>query len=87
MHIPHPIPKSEVITAVAAGGTFGLLLTKSGAVYTCGYGALGLGKDKDQILMPEKIPSLSGIRRIVASTDYAAAINGKEAESFAEVIC
>ncbi|KAF9278010.1 Williams-Beuren syndrome chromosome region 16 protein [Mortierella alpina] len=77
MHIPHPIPKSEVITAVAAGGTFGLLLTESGAVYTCGYGALGLGKDKDQILMPEKIPSLSGIRRIVASTDYAAAINDK----------
>ncbi|KAI8595831.1 regulator of chromosome condensation 1/beta-lactamase-inhibitor protein II [Dissophora ornata] len=77
MHIPHPIPKSETIAAVAAGGTFGLLLTTSGNVYTCGYGALGLGPDKTQILMPEQITALSGIRKIVASTDYAAAIDDK----------
>lgn len=61
---------------MAAGGTFGLLLTESGKVYTCGYGALGLGPEKTQILMPEQITTLSGIRKIVASTDYAAAING-----------
>ncbi|KAF9577325.1 hypothetical protein BGW38_007524, partial [Lunasporangiospora selenospora] len=77
MHIPHPIPDNEVIASVAAGGTFGLLLSQNGNVYTCGYGALGLGPDKTQILMPEQIESLSGIRKIVASTDYAAAINGK----------
>lgn len=61
---------------MAAGGTFGLLLTESGKVYTCGYGALGLGPEKTQILLPEQITALSGIRKIVASTDYAAAING-----------
>ncbi|KAG0049101.1 Williams-Beuren syndrome chromosome region 16 protein [Gryganskiella cystojenkinii] len=77
IHIPHPIPESEVIQQVAAGGTFGLLLTESGKVYTCGYGALGLGKEKTQILMPEQISSLSNIIKIVASTDYAAAINDK----------
>ncbi|KAF9393232.1 Williams-Beuren syndrome chromosome region 16 protein [Podila verticillata] len=77
MHIPHPIPESEVVSSVAAGGTFGLLLTESGKVYTCGYGALGLGPEKTHILMPEQITALSGIRKIVASTDYAAAINDK----------
>ncbi|KAI7826905.1 regulator of chromosome condensation 1/beta-lactamase-inhibitor protein II [Gamsiella multidivaricata] len=77
IHIPHPIPKTEVIASVAAGGTFGLLLTESGKVYTCGYGALGLGHDKIQILMPEQITALSGVRKIVASTDYAAAIDDK----------
>jgi alpha-tubulin suppressor-like RCC1 family protein len=77
MHIPHPIPETEVIASVAAGGTFSLLLTQSGKVYTCGYGALGLGRDKTQVLMPEQITGLSGIRKIVASTDYAAAIDGK----------
>jgi len=76
MHIPHPIPSSETIASVAAGGTFGLLLTQSGKVYTCGYGALGLGRDKNQILMPEQIVGLEGVRKIVASTDYAAAITG-----------
>ncbi|KAG0004897.1 Williams-Beuren syndrome chromosome region 16 protein [Entomortierella chlamydospora] len=75
MHIPHPIPETETIASVAAGGTFGLLLTKTGKVYTCGYGALGLGQDKTQILMPEQITSLSRIREIFASTDYAAAID------------
>ncbi|KAK3836222.1 MAG: regulator of chromosome condensation 1/beta-lactamase-inhibitor protein II [Linnemannia gamsii] len=77
MHIPHPIPASETIASVAAGGTFGLLLTESGKVYTCGYGALGLGRDKNQVLMPEQIPGLLNVRKIVASTDYAAAITDK----------
>ncbi|KAG0305741.1 Williams-Beuren syndrome chromosome region 16 protein [Linnemannia gamsii] len=77
MHIPHPIPETETIASVAAGGTFGLLLTQSGKVYTCGYGALGLGRNKNQILMPEQITGLSGVRKIVASTDYAAAITDK----------
>ncbi|KAG0223376.1 Williams-Beuren syndrome chromosome region 16 protein [Actinomortierella wolfii] len=74
MHVPHPIPPSEKITNVAAGGTFALLLTDAGEVYTCGYGALGLGADTTHILMPQKIPGLSNIKKIVASTDYAAAI-------------
>ncbi|KAK3816482.1 MAG: regulator of chromosome condensation 1/beta-lactamase-inhibitor protein II [Benniella sp.] len=77
MLIPHPISETETIASVAAGGTFGLLLTESGKVYTCGYGALGLGRDKIQVLMPEQITSLSGIRKIVASTDQAAAIDDK----------
>ncbi|KAF9112496.1 hypothetical protein BGX27_003287 [Mortierella sp. AM989] len=77
MHIPHPIPETETIVSVAAGGTFGLLLTNVGKVYTCGYGALGLGQDKTQILMPEQISLLSSIRKIYASTDYAAAIDGR----------
>ncbi|KAG0007019.1 Williams-Beuren syndrome chromosome region 16 protein [Modicella reniformis] len=75
MHIPHPIPETEIISSVAAGGTFGLLLTQSGKVYTCGYGALGLGRDRTHVLMPEQIPTLSKICKIVASTDYAAAID------------
>ena len=87
IHIPHPIPESEDIKQVAAGGTFGLLLTESGKVYTCGYGALGLGKDKTQILMPEQIASLSNIRKIVASTDYAAAIKGIDIISFCHSAC
>ncbi|KAF9975865.1 Williams-Beuren syndrome chromosome region 16 protein [Actinomortierella ambigua] len=76
MHVPHPIPASEKISGVAAGGTFALLLTDAGEVYTCGYGALGLGADTTHILMPQKIPGLSDIKKIVASTDYAAAITG-----------
>ncbi|KAF9438260.1 hypothetical protein BGZ76_008993 [Entomortierella beljakovae] len=77
MHIPHPIAESETIVSVAAGGTFGLLLSDAGKVYTCGYGALGLGREKTQILMPEQITSLSNIRQIFASTDYAAAIDDR----------
>ena len=96
MLIPHPISDTETIASVAAGGTFGLLLTESGKVYTCGYGALGLGRDKIQVLMPEQITSLSGIRKIVASTDQAAAIDGKHrlstcncsvAAVYAETVC
>ncbi|KAG0320949.1 Williams-Beuren syndrome chromosome region 16 protein [Dissophora globulifera] len=75
MHIPHPIPASETIASVAAGGTFALLLSESGKVYTCGFGALGLGPDKTQILMPEQITTLPRIRKIFASTDYAAALD------------
>ncbi|KAF9203792.1 hypothetical protein BGZ49_006036 [Haplosporangium sp. Z 27] len=78
MHIPHPIPEMETITSVAAGGTFGLLLTETGKVFTCGYGALGLGQDKHQVLMPMQISSLPKIRQIFASTDYAAAISDNE---------
>ncbi|KAF9166485.1 Williams-Beuren syndrome chromosome region 16 protein [Actinomortierella ambigua] len=74
MHVPHPIPQSEKIASVAAGGTFALLLTDAGEVYTCGYGALGLGPDSTHVLMPQKIPGLSNIKKVVASTDYAAAI-------------
>lgn len=85
MHIQHPIPESETIASVAAGGTFGLLLTQSGKVYTCGYGALGLGRNKNQILMPEQIKGLSGVRKIVASTDYAAAITGTFSFAFLAV--
>ncbi|KAK3816483.1 MAG: hypothetical protein J3Q66DRAFT_342594 [Benniella sp.] len=77
MHIPHPIPQRETIASVAAGGTFGLLLTESGKVYTCGTGALGLGREKTQVLMPEQITTLSGIRKIAASAHHAAAIDGE----------
>jgi alpha-tubulin suppressor-like RCC1 family protein len=77
MHVPHPIPETETIVSVAAGGTFALLLTASGKVYTCGAGVLGLGPEKTETLKPEQISSLSGITKIVASTFHAGAIDGR----------
>ncbi|KAI8364461.1 regulator of chromosome condensation 1/beta-lactamase-inhibitor protein II [Choanephora cucurbitarum] len=59
---------------VAAGGPFSVFLTKGGNVYTCGYGALGLGNNAIQTLEPKEIKELKEIKKIYASTDYAAAI-------------
>lgn len=59
---------------MAAGGPFSVLLTKDGNVYTCGYGALGLGKDKIQTLESTQVKGLSNVAKVFAATDYAAAI-------------
>ncbi|CDH51642.1 williams-beuren syndrome chromosomal region 16protein homolog [Lichtheimia corymbifera JMRC:FSU:9682] len=62
------------ITDIAAGGPFSVVLTDDGAVHTCGYGALGLGKDIIETLSLKRIPGLKDIKRVFATTDYAAAI-------------
>lgn len=61
---------------IASGGPFSVLLTKDGFVHTCGYGALGLGKDTLQSLELNRVEGLSNIAKIFATTDYAAAITG-----------
>ncbi|CAO3609475.1 unnamed protein product [Mucor fragilis] len=62
------------VVDMAAGGPFSVLLTKDGNVYTCGYGALGLGKDKIQTLESTQVKGLSNVAKVFAATDYAAAI-------------
>lgn len=62
---------------IAAGGPFSVILTNDGYVHTCGYGALGLGKDTIQTLELKQVNGLKNINRVFATTDYAAAISGK----------
>lgn len=71
---PLEIKAVEDVIDVAAGGPFSVLLTKDGNVHTCGYGALGLGKDIIQTLKCTQIEGLSNVAKIFAATDYAAAI-------------
>lgn len=52
-------------------------LSEDGKVHTCGYGALGLGKDMIETLKPTQVPGLSDITRVYATTDFAAAISCK----------
>ncbi|KAI8350155.1 regulator of chromosome condensation 1/beta-lactamase-inhibitor protein II [Blakeslea trispora] len=59
---------------IAAGGPFSVLLTRGKTVYTCGYGALGLGQDTLQTLEPKEVKGLEDIVKVYATTDYAAAI-------------
>lgn len=56
-----------------------MILTKGGHVFTCGYGALGLGKEVIQTLEASEVRELSDkqIIKVVATTDYAAAISSK----------
>ncbi|EPB88986.1 hypothetical protein HMPREF1544_04247 [Mucor circinelloides 1006PhL] len=62
------------VVDIAAGGPFSVLLTKDGNVYTCGYGALGLGKDTIQTLESTQVKGLLDVAKVYAATDYAAAI-------------
>ncbi|KAI7904447.1 regulator of chromosome condensation 1/beta-lactamase-inhibitor protein II [Cokeromyces recurvatus] len=66
--------KVKNVVDIAAGGPFSVLLTNDGTVHTCGYGALGLGKEKIQTLELTKIECLKDIKKVFATTDYAAAI-------------
>lgn len=47
-----------------------------GQVYSCGYGALGLGKDKIEALEPMRVQIDEKIVKIFAVQDMAAAISG-----------
>lgn len=65
---------------IAAGGPFSVILTRDGNVYTCGYGALGLGKETIQTLELSLVKELENkqIVKVFATTDYAAAITSKD---------
>lgn len=69
--------KIEDVKDIAAGGPFSVILTNEGNVYTCGYGALGLGKETIQTLELSQVKGLKNINRVFATTDYAAALSGK----------
>ncbi|KAI9318649.1 regulator of chromosome condensation 1/beta-lactamase-inhibitor protein II [Dichotomocladium elegans] len=70
---PIELEHSGVID-IAAGGPFSVVLTEDGSVHTCGYGALGLGEGVIETLKLQRIPGLSNVQRVFATTDYAAAI-------------
>ncbi|RCH87809.1 Williams-Beuren syndrome chromosome region 16 protein [Rhizopus azygosporus] len=59
---------------VAAGGPFSIVLTEDGHVYSCGYGALGLGPEMIESLELKEIKGLEKVVKVYASTDYAAAL-------------
>ncbi|KAJ2224877.1 hypothetical protein IWW45_007998 [Coemansia sp. RSA 485] len=66
----------QSVTAIAAGGTLSLTIAgKEGHVYTCGYGALGLGPEITSVLEPRRIQSLRAVSRIWASTDRCLALD------------
>ncbi|KAJ2489876.1 hypothetical protein IWW37_003644 [Coemansia sp. RSA 2050] len=65
------------ITGIAAGGCHALVLTDEGRVYSCGYGALGLGPTTIATLQPTLIEGLHDIQAIFASTDRCLAIDSR----------
>ncbi|KAJ2695583.1 hypothetical protein H4218_005174 [Coemansia sp. IMI 209128] len=65
------------ITGIAAGGCHALVLTDEGRVYSCGYGALGLGPTAIATLQPTIIEGLRDIQAIFASTDRCLAIDNR----------
>lgn len=75
---PLEIKVNDVVD-IAAGGPFSVILTKDGNVYTCGYGALGLGKDMIHTLEHSLVKELENkdIIKVFATTDYAAAITSR----------
>ncbi|KAI7851685.1 regulator of chromosome condensation 1/beta-lactamase-inhibitor protein II [Circinella umbellata] len=62
------------IIDIAAGGPFSVVLAEDGSVHTCGYGALGLGKDTIETLSLQRIRNLPRIKKVFAATDYAGAV-------------
>ncbi|GAA5968733.1 hypothetical protein JCM11641_000713 [Rhodosporidiobolus odoratus] len=70
------LPSPRRIADFRCGGSFSFLLDDRGSVYSCGYGALGLGKDTLQSLKPRRIDKLEGegVSRISAGWGYAAAV-------------
>ncbi|KAI8147966.1 regulator of chromosome condensation 1/beta-lactamase-inhibitor protein II [Fennellomyces sp. T-0311] len=62
------------IVDIAAGGPFSVVLAEDGTVHTCGYGALGLGRDTIETLTLQRIPGLPEIEKVFATTDFAAAV-------------
>ncbi|KAG1504675.1 hypothetical protein G6F52_012162 [Rhizopus delemar] len=71
---PVEIETDKDMIDVAAGGPFSVFLDHLGQVYTCGYGALGLGPEMIESLKLEKVKGLEQVSKIYASTDYAAAL-------------
>jgi alpha-tubulin suppressor-like RCC1 family protein len=65
------------VVSMGAGGTFALVLTASGQVFSCGYGVIGLGKNLLETLTPLPIPALKNIQRVWCSTDYAVVLDQK----------
>lgn len=66
------------IAGVAAGGCHSLVLADNGQVYVCGYGALGLGPERTETMVPVRIPELSDIVAIYASDDRCLAIDQQQ---------
>ncbi|KAI9490967.1 regulator of chromosome condensation 1/beta-lactamase-inhibitor protein II [Zychaea mexicana] len=62
------------IVDIAAGGPFSVVLAEDGSVHTCGYGALGLGRDTIETLSLQRIRDLPQIQKVFATTDFAAAV-------------
>ena len=63
----------QKIVFVAADNRISVFINKKGQVFTCGYddyGALGHGKDKRRVKIPEKIEALQGIKIVYASVSY-----------------
>ncbi|KAI8379195.1 regulator of chromosome condensation 1/beta-lactamase-inhibitor protein II [Radiomyces spectabilis] len=71
---PVRVDASHVVD-IAAGGPFSVVLTDDGRVHTCGFGALGLGPERLESLVLAEVAGLSNIRRVYATTDYAAALS------------
>ncbi|KAF7723284.1 hypothetical protein EC973_002130 [Apophysomyces ossiformis] len=76
--------KTKGILDIAAGGPFSVVLTEDGDVYTCGYGALGLGPSNIETLNLKRVEALRNVSRIFATTDYAAAITAFRQRSHSE---
>ncbi|CAG8456262.1 3231_t:CDS:2 [Acaulospora colombiana] len=72
---PRRVLVEHKIVDVGAGGSFGAYVTDAGEVYTCGYGALGLGDRTIDSLRPTRIPDLNNIQKIYCAADYTAAIS------------
>ncbi|KAJ2744228.1 hypothetical protein GGI20_003127 [Coemansia sp. BCRC 34301] len=65
------------IAGIAAGGCHALVLTDDGRVYSCGYGALGLGPATVATLQPTQIDGLGDIQAIYSSTDRSLAVDSQ----------
>ncbi|KAJ2588227.1 hypothetical protein IWW49_003093 [Coemansia sp. RSA 1797] len=69
------VPFDIRVKGIAAGGCHSLLLTESGQVFVCGYGALGLGPEHISTLLPMPIKGFGNIEAIFASTDRCLAVD------------
>ncbi|KAJ2809429.1 hypothetical protein H4S07_003213 [Coemansia furcata] len=74
IHVPFDF---GTIKDIAAGGCHALVLTDDGRVYSCGYGALGLGPGTIATLQSTHIEGLRDIVAIFASTDRCLAIDSQ----------
>ncbi|CAG8558725.1 7867_t:CDS:2 [Acaulospora morrowiae] len=72
---PTKVSVEHKVVDVGIGGSFSAYVTDIGDVYTCGYGALGLGDGTIESLKPIRVPDLSNIKRIYCGPDYMAAIS------------
>ncbi|KAJ1968885.1 hypothetical protein IWQ62_000973 [Dispira parvispora] len=77
--MPTLVPFNQPIVDIAAGGTHALVLTASGEMYTCGYGALGLDPQGEQFetVIPTRIPWLKSngiVVSVYCGLEYSACL-------------